>query len=126
MFEYTLTGTVKESDLSASGFVEHVRVAEWLHESRVEYLKAKKTGLYEAALAQGLIPAVTHLQIDLPAYLRRDEEYDINVHLRRQGARYVFESEIRRKFDGDVCVKSTAELVFTKDGRPIKDNVLDV
>jgi acyl-CoA thioesterase FadM len=61
LFDFELQGKVKESDLSASGFVEHVRIAEWLHESRVQYLKDKKAGVYEIALAASLIPAVSNL-----------------------------------------------------------------
>lgn len=126
LFEFELQGKVKESDLSASGFVEHVRIAEWLHESRVQYLKDKKAGVYEIALAAGLVPAVSNLTIDLPAFLRRDEGYTIAVNLTREGARYVFKSEIRRDADNEICVKSVADLVFTRDGRPIRDNVLAV
>lgn len=125
-YPFEMTGVVKEQELDMLGNVSHITITEWLHDARCQTLKHVRPSAYEAALAQGYVPVVVHLTLDLSESLKRDDAYQVDVKLRRKGPRHIFESEIHRVRDNVLAAAGTAELVFTKDGRPVKENVLEL
>lgn len=122
-YNFHIDGQVLEAELDQIGHVHHHRIAEWLHNGRVEYLKAR-SGLYEGVLDDGYVPHVTNLEMSFIKPIRRDMQYRLLMALERRGARYVFETKIVQLPDLEELATTKAELVFTKDGHVAREDVL--
>ncbi len=124
-YDFTFDGKVLEPELDQLGFVHHHKIAEWLHNGRVAYLRSKG-GAYETVLEQGFVPALVNLEMTFSGALKRDMEYRLQMALQRRGARYIFHTKILQQPSLTELATSKAELVFTKDGKVAKDDILAI
>lgn len=124
-YDFSIDGKVLEPELDQLGFVHHHKIAEWLHNGRGAYLAAKGES-YDAVLKEGFVPAVVSLEMTFAAPLKRDMEYRLQMALQRRGARYIFHTKILQLPSLVELATSKAELVFTKDGKVAKDDILAI
>ena len=67
---------------------------------------------------RGVDAVVARMNLQYKAPLRCDDEFISRLGLRKEGVRYIFQHDIYRAADNQLCLKSTADVVCLINGRP--------
>ena len=115
-FTYTLELKTRDYECDVQGVVNNANYQHYLEVTRHEFLQ--NIGLsFQGLHDQGIDVMVSKITISYKASLHGGEEFLSCLNMRRVGVRYVFDHEIYRKADMQLCIKGTVDCVCVVNGQ---------
>lgn len=117
MKEYLFQLPLKTRDYECDiqGVVNNANYQHYLEVTRHEFIES--IGLtFQSLHDQGIDVMVSKITINYRASLRGGEEFISCLNLHRQGVRFIFDQDIYRKSDNQLCIRAQVECVSVVDG----------
>lgn len=113
---YQLELKTRDYECDVQGVVNNANYQHYLEVTRHEFIQ--QIGLsFQGWHEQGIDVMVSRITINYRASLRGGEEFVSCLNIRRQGVRYVFDQDIYRKSDMQLCVRAQVECVCVVNGQ---------
>lgn len=112
-FKYEMKTRDYECDIQ--GVVNNANYQHYLEVTRHEFLTTLGVS-FQQWHDEGIDVMVSHIGIDYKASLRGGEEFISCLNLSRRGVRYIFNQEIYRKSDLQLCIKAEVHCVCVVNG----------
>ncbi len=107
---------VRDYECDIEGIVNNANYLHYIEHTRHRFLKT--TGLSFAEMHEkGVDAVVARMNLQYKTPLRCDDEFISCLNLHKEGIRYVFDQDIYRAADGQLCFRAKVELVSIVDGR---------
>ena len=117
MKEYTYKLELKTRDYECDiqGVVNNANYQHYLEVTRHEFIQSSGVS-FPSWHDEGIDVRVSKLTIAYRASLRGGEEFISCLNVRRQGVRYIFDQDIYRKSDQQLCIRAQVECVCVVNG----------
>lgn len=110
---------VRDYECDIEGIVNNANYLHYIEHTRHRFLKT--TGLSFAEMhSRGIDAVVARMNLQFKTPLRCDDEFISCLNLHQEGIRYVFEQDIYRASDEQLCFQAKVELVALVNGRLAK------
>ena len=110
---------VRDYECDIEGIVNNANYLHYIEHTRHRFLKT--TGLSFAEMhSRGIDAVVARMNLQFKIPLRCDDEFISCLNLHQEGIRYVFEQDIYRASDEQLCFRAKVELVALVNGRLAK------
>ena len=107
---------VRDYECDIEGIVNNANYLHYIEHTRHRFLKT--TGLSFAEMhSRGIDAVVARMKMQFKIPLRCDDEFISCLNLRKEGIRYVFDQDIYRASDQQLCFRAQVELVCLVNGR---------
>ena len=107
---------VRDYECDIEGIVNNANYLHYIEHTRHRFLKT--TGLSFAEMHEkGVDAVVARMNLQFKTPLRCDDEFISRLNLHKEGIRYVFEQDIFRARDEQLCFRAKVELVALGNGR---------
>ncbi len=107
---------VRDYECDIEGIVNNANYLHYIEHTRHRFLKT--TGLSFAEMHEkGVDAVVARMNLQFKTPLRCDDEFISRLNLHKEGIRYVFEQDIFRACDEQLCFRAKVELVALVNGR---------
>ena len=107
---------VRDYECDIEGIVNNANYLHYIEHTRHRFLKT--TGLSFAEMHEkGVDAVVARMNLQYKTPLRCDDEFISCLNLHKEGIRYVFDQDIYRAADGQLCFRAKVELVSIVNGR---------
>ena len=113
---YQTEMTTRDYECDVQGVVNNANYVHYLEATRHEWLKGEGFS-FRKWHDQGIDMMVSEIDIRYKSPLRGQECFLSCLNLRRDGARFLFEQDLYRKEDGQLCVSATVSVVCLVNGR---------
>ncbi len=115
-YMYETRMEVRDYECDIEGIVNNANYLHYTEHTRHRFLRS--LGLSFAALhEQGVDAVVARMQLKFRVPLKCDDEFVSRLNLHKEGVRYVFEHDIYRASDEQLCFHADVELVTLINGR---------
>ena len=115
-YMYETRMEVRDYECDIEGIVNNANYLHYTEHTRHRFLRS--LGLSFAALhEQGVDAVVARMQLKFRVPLKCDDEFVSRLNLHKEGVRYVFEHDIYRASDEQLCFHADMELVTLINGR---------
>lgn len=117
MKEYTYKLELKTRDYECDiqGVVNNANYQHYLEVTRHEFIQSIGVS-FQGLHDEGIDVMVSKITIAYRASLRGGEEFISCLNVRRQGVRYIFDQDIYRKSDQQLCIRAQVECVCVVNG----------
>lgn len=117
MKEYTYKLELKTRDYECDiqGVVNNANYQHYLEVTRHEFIQSIGVS-FQGLHDEGIDVMVSKITIAYRASLRGGEEFISCLNVRRQGVRYIFDQDIYRKSDLQLCIRAQVECVCVVNG----------
>lgn len=116
--DFVKTDRVRYNEVDMHGGVNNPIYLVWTQDARLDYLKAKGVDSNE------FLPVVMEAHISYQNFLTADDEYRVELRVTREKLNHNFRAEIVNVSTGKVSAVVNQRIVFFKDKRPSRENVL--
>lgn len=123
-FTFQTEMKTRDYECDVQGVVNNANYQHYLEVTRHEFIQSIGES-FQAWHDRGLDVMVSKITIHYKASLRGGEEFVSALNVRRQGVRYVFDQEIHRKNDGQLCVKAEVHCVCVLNGQLTRGDELE-
>lgn len=123
-FTFQTEMKTRDYECDVQGVVNNANYQHYLEVTRHEFIQSIGES-FQAWHDRGLDVMVSKITIHYKASLRGGEEFVSALNVRRQGVRYVFDQEIHRKSDGQLCVKAEVHCVCVLNGQLTRGDELE-
>ena len=123
-FTFQTEMKTRDYECDVQGVVNNANYQHYLEVTRHEFIQSIGES-FQAWHERGLDVMVSKITIHYKASLRGGEEFVSALNVRRQGVRYVFDQEIHRKSDGQLCVKAEVHCVCVLNGQLTRGDELE-
>ena len=123
-FTFQTEMKTRDYECDVQGVVNNANYQHYLEVTRHEFIQSIGES-FQAWHDRGLDVMVSKITIHYKASLRGGEEFVSALNVRRQGVRYVFDQEIHRKSDGQICVKAEVHCVCVLNGQLTRGDELE-
>ena len=107
---------VRDYECDIEGIVNNANYLHYIEHTRHRFLKTM--GLSFAEMHEkGVDAVVARMNLQYKTPLRCDDEFISCLNLHKEGIRYVFDQDIYRAADGQLCFRAKVELVSIVNGR---------
>ena len=107
---------VRDYECDIEGIVNNANYLHYIEHTRHRFLKT--TGLSFAEMhSRGIDAVVARMNLQFKTPLRCDDEFISCLNLHKEGIRYVFDQDIYRASDEQLCFRAKVELVCLVNGR---------
>ena len=107
---------VRDYECDIEGIVNNANYLHYIEHTRHRFLKT--TGLSFAEMHEkGVDAVVARMNLQFKTPLRCDDEFISCLNLHKEGIRYVFDQDIYRASDRQLCFRAKVELVAIVNGR---------
>ncbi len=107
---------VRDYECDIEGIVNNANYLHYMEHTR--HLFLKECGLSFADMhRKGIDAVVARMNLQFKTPLRCDDEFVSRLNLKKEGIRYVFQQDIYRAADNQLCFRGTADLVCLVNGR---------
>lgn len=107
---------VRDYELDAEGIVNNANYLHYLEHTRHEF--CLMAGFpFHAMREQGIIPVLSHLDIEYLTPLRSGDSMISCLNVSRRGPRFIFQQDIFRKKDYTPVVKAIVTVVALNNGK---------
>lgn len=125
-FRFQIEMKTRDYECDIQGVVNNANYQHYLEVTRHEFLESLGVK-FQDWHDQGIDVMVSKITISYKSSLRGGELFVSYLNLHRDGVRYVFEQEIRRKDGGQLCVKANVECVCLVNGKLTRgDEIADI
>lgn len=114
-FAYTIEMKTRDYECDVQGVVNNANYQHYLEVTRHEFLQTLGVS-FQQWHDEGIDVMVSHVAIDYKASLHGGEEFVSCLNLARRGVRYIFNQEIYRKSDMQLCIKAEVHCVCVVNG----------
>ncbi len=114
-FHYKLEMKTRDYECDIQGVVNNANYQHYLEVTRHEFIQTVGVSFQQWHDA-GIDVMVSKITIAYKSSLRGCEEFISCLNLRRQGVRYIFDQEIYRKSNEQLCIKAQVECVCVVNG----------
>ena len=115
-YMYETRMEVRDYECDIEGIVNNANYLHYTEHTRHRFLRS--LGLSFADLhEQGVDAVVARMQLKFRVPLKCDDEFVSRLNLHKEGVRYVFEHDIYRASDEQLCFHADVELVTLINGR---------
>lgn len=114
-YTYSLDLKTRDYECDIQGVVNNANYQHYLEVTRHEFIQSVGIS-FQSLHDQGIDVMVSKITINYRASLRGGEEFVSCLNMRRQGVRYIFDQDIYRKSDQQLCVKAQVECVCVVNG----------
>ena len=105
----------RDYECDVQGVVNNANYQHYLEVTRHEFIQSLGES-FQTWHDRGIDVMVSKVTINYKASLHGGEEFISALALRRTGARYIFDQEIRRKSDNQLCITSEVQCVCVVGG----------
>ena len=123
-FTFQTEMKTRDYECDVQGVVNNANYQHYLEVTRHEFIQSIGES-FQAWHDRGLDVMVSKITIHYKASLRGGEEFVSALNVRRQGVRYVFDQEIHRKSDGQLCIKAEVHCVCVLNGQLTRGDELE-
>ena len=123
-FTFQTEMKTRDYECDVQGVVNNANYQHYLEVTRHEFIQSIGES-FQAWHDRGLDVMVSKITIHYKSSLRGGEEFVSALNVRRQGVRYVFDQEIHRKSDGQLCVKAEVHCVCVLNGQLTRGDELE-
>jgi acyl-CoA thioester hydrolase len=116
---FSHTDKVRDSEVDMHRGVNNSIYLQYLQHARHEYLRAAGVDI------DVYVPVVMEAHIKYQAFLTANDTYRVDIRVRRDKLTWHFLSDIANVATGKAAVSSDLHVVFFKDRRPSRDNILN-
>lgn len=116
MFIYQLEMKVRDYELDLQGIVNNSVYQNYLEHTRHEFLLENNVS-FDALHQRGIDAVVARIEMAFKASLHSGEEFISRLYVRKEGVKYAFHQEIRRKSDNQLCIKAKVDTVAVVNGK---------
>lgn len=114
-YTYSLDLKTRDYECDIQGVVNNANYQHYLEVTRHEFIQSVGIS-FQSLHDQGIDVMVSKITINYRASLRGGEEFVSCLNMRRQGVRYIFDQDIYRKSDQQLCVRAQVECVCVVNG----------
>lgn len=115
---------VRDYECDIQGIVNNAIYLHYTEHTR--HLFIKECGLSFAELhAQGIDPVVARMKLQYKIPLRCDDMFISRLAWHKEGIKYVFQQDLYRSADEQLCFRATVELVCLVNGRLCNSDLLE-
>jgi len=107
---------VRDYECDIEGIVNNANYLHYTEHTRHLFLRSLGVSFAELH-GRGVDAVVARMQLKYRQPLRCDDEFRSCLNLRKEGVRYIFEHDIYRLGDGQLCFHGDVELVTLINGR---------
>ncbi len=107
---------VRDYECDIEGIVNNANYLHYTEHTRPRFLRALGVS-FSALHERGVDAVVARMQLKYRMPLRCDDEFRPCLNLRKEGVRYVFEHDIYRLSDNQLCFHADVELVTLVNGK---------
>jgi len=112
---YQLELKTRDYECDIQGVVNNANYQHYLEVTRHEFIQSIGVS-FQGLHDQGIDVMVSKITIAYRASLRGGEEFISCLNIRRQGVRYIFDQDIYRKSDNQLCIRGQVECVCVVNG----------
>lgn len=123
-FAFQTEMKTRDYECDVQGVVNNANYQHYLEVTRHEFIQSIGES-FQAWHDRGLDVMVSKITISYKASLHGGEVFISRLNVRRQGVRYVFDQEILRKSDGQLCVKAEVHCVCVLNGQLTRGDELE-
>lgn len=114
-YTYQIELKTRDYECDIQGVVNNANYQHYLEVTRHEFIQSIGVS-FQSLHDQGIDVMVSKITINYRASLRGGEEFISCLNLRRQGVRYIFDQDIYRKSDNQLCIRAQVECVCVVNG----------
>lgn len=115
-YAFELKMKVRDYECDAQGIVNNANYQHYMEHTRHEFILSKGIRFSELHV-QGIDPVVARITLEYKTPLKGGDEFLSKLNVKKEGVRYVFEQDIYRIEDENLCVKAVVECVCIVNGR---------
>ena len=113
---YTLELEVRDYECDIQGIVNNANYLHYIEHTRHKFIQ--ELGLSFSDLHdKGVDVVVARMNLQYKTPLRPEDVFLSQLRMSKEGLRYIFHQEIRKKDDGKLCLKAQVEAVCLINGR---------
>jgi len=116
MHIYELELKVRDYELDLQGIVNNSVYQNYLEHTRHEFLVEQNVS-FEKLHSEGIDAVVARIEMAFKFSLRSGDSFISKLHVKKEGVKYVFYQEIRRKSDDKLCIKAKVDTVVVIKGK---------
>ena len=116
MFIYELELKVRDYELDLQGIVNNSVYQNYLEHTRHEFLLENKVS-FDQLHNKGIDAVVARIEMAFKFSLRSGDRFISRLYVAKDGVKYVFHQEIRRKEDNKLCIKAKVDTVVVINGK---------
>ena len=116
MHIYELELKVRDYELDLQGIVNNSVYQNYLEHIRHEFLVEQNVS-FEKLHSEGIDAVVARIEMAFKFSLRSGDSFISKLHVKKEGVKYVFYQEIRRKSDDKLCIKAKVDTVVVIKGK---------
>ena len=116
MFIYELEMKVRDYELDLQGIVNNSVYQNYLEHTRHEFLLKSKLS-FDQLHNKGIDAVVSRIEMSFKFSLRSGDTFISKLYVAKEGVKYVFYQEIRRKEDNKLCIKAKVDTVVVINGK---------
>jgi acyl-CoA thioester hydrolase len=116
MFIFELEMKVRDYELDLQGIVNNSVYQNYLEHTRHEFLLENNVS-FDELHQRGIDAVVARIEMAFKFSLRSGDSFKSRLYVKKEGIKYVFYQEIRRKFDDKLCIKAKVDTVAIIDGK---------
>jgi len=115
---------VRDYECDSQGIVNNANYLHYFEVTRHEFMVSLNMPFIESH-ARGIDPVVARADIHYKAPLTGNEIFVSSFTLEREGVKMIFNQEIHRKRDGELCCKAKIEVAVLIDGKISRGDYYD-
>ena len=115
---FVRTDKVRYNEVDMHGGVNNPIYLVWTQDARLDYLKSKGVDPNE------YLPVVMEAHVSYQNFLTADDEYRVDLRVTREKLNHHFLADIVNVSTGKVSAVVNQRIVFFKDKRPSRENIL--
>lgn len=116
MFIFELEMKVRDYELDLQGIVNNSVYQNYLEHTRHEFLLENNVS-FDELHHRGIDAVVARIEMAFKFSLRSGDNFYSRLYVKKEGIKYVFYQEIRRKTDEKLCIKAKVDTVAIIDGK---------
>jgi len=116
-YDFEIEFQVRDYECDMAGIVNNSVYLNYLEHARHEFIKAMGLdfqGLYKA----GVYVVVAHADLSYKTPLRSGDTFSVKLRIEHKGVRYIFNQDIYRLPDNQLCLKGVITTTSLINGRP--------
>lgn len=115
---------VRDYECDIQGIVNNANYLHYTEHTRHLFIKERDVSFAELH-AQGIDPVVARMKLEYKIPLRCDDVFISRLNWHKDGIKYIFQQDLFRESDGQMCFRANVVLVCLVNGRLENSDILE-
>ena len=115
---------VRDYECDTQGIVNNANYLHYMEHTRHEFLESLGASFLELQ-KQKIDPVVSRIDIQYKASLIGSESFISRLKVSKKGVKLLFEQEIYKETDNQLCIKAQVEVVILENGKLTRGDYFD-